>query len=176
MNSKNDSHFWLNQDLLLSVIDKIQLQLSKLNSSKKEIFEKNALQYKSKITLLFNKYKSTASLNINKKCYLVTPHGGYKYLAEFFNLNDYPLFSSTNETGGASGKNLISKITFLKKQTCVKLVNENSHLQNNFDIIIKELPFQKSTETLWGDEFENFQTTPTLLQIIEHNLKIISLI
>jgi zinc transport system substrate-binding protein len=167
--NKVDPHIWLNFDNSKIIIDNIVTTLIKKDPTNADFYQKNATEYKEKLTQLDNKFKSTLS-NCEKKEIIYSGHYAFGYLSKKYNLA-YESAYGISPNSEPSAQNLIKLVEQIKKE------------QTKF-IFTEELLSQKVAETLAQEtgtsilllnpagnlSKEAFEKKKTFLAIMEENL------
>lgn len=165
-------HAWMSPANALLYVDNIEQALSTLDPQNKEVYIRNAQNYKNKISALDEKLKTElASLPLARR-YLVSCEGAFTYLIRDYNLNELYLWPINADAQGSPQqvKKVVEEVRKYKVPTvfCESTVNPKAMEQ-----VAGETGAQFGgvfyVDSLSGED----GPTPTYLKMLEYNTSVL---
>ncbi|MBS3918358.1 MAG: zinc ABC transporter substrate-binding protein [Deltaproteobacteria bacterium] len=168
-----DPHIWLNFANAQKMVDHILEGLVKKDPTNKELYSKNAEQYKSKLNDLDQKFKETLS-RCKKKIFIHAGHFAFGYLARRYGLQ-YVAAYGFSPDAEPSPKRLIELTKTMKKHGLKHIYYEELITPRVAETLSKEtgatLLMLHGAHNLTKDEFEKGVTFISLMEENRKNLE-----
>jgi zinc transport system substrate-binding protein len=165
-----DPHIWLDFANAQKMIDHILQGLAKKNPTNKELYSKNAEQYKSKLSDLDQKFKGALS-RCKKKVFVHAGHFAFGYLAKRYGLQYVSAYGFSPDAE-PSPKRLVELTKTMKKHGLQHIYYEELITPRVAEVISKEtgakLLMLHGAHNLTKEEFEK---GVTFISLMEGNLK-----
>jgi zinc transport system substrate-binding protein len=165
-----DSHIWLDLANAQKMVDHILESLVKKDPTHKELYSKNAEQYKSKLNDLDQKFKEALS-RCKTKVFVHAGHFAFGYLAKRYGL-EYVSAYGFSPDAEPSPKRLVELTKTIKKYGLQHIYYEELITPRVAEVISKEtgakLLMLHGAHNLTKDEFEK---GVTFISLMEGNLK-----
>ncbi len=164
-----DPHAWHDPDHLIKYISNISAALEKTFPDKSKLFQANASEMKKKL-MLWKKEKIALLSSLPKNFLMITPHDGYRYLAQALDLKTLSLLNDHHgET--LSPKDLTIKIKELQKYPHRCFFGDGSAKDSSFKALAQK------TKSPWGGVLwgESLPVPPpsSLIDYLDHNFNVI---
>ncbi len=165
-----DPHFWLDFGNAKKMVDHILEGFVKKDPTNKELYSKNAEQYKSKLNDLDQKFREALS-RCKKKVFVHAGHFAFGYLAKRYGL-EYVSAYGFSPDAEPSPKKLIELTNILKKHGLRHIYHEELITPRVAETIAKEtgasLLMLHGAHNLTKEEFEK---GVTFISLMDENLK-----
>ena len=166
---KNDPHYWLNIDNMITMTNVMEAEFSTLSPQHKDLYHKNATAYIAELKKLKSEY--TVGLKECKNRTLITNHNAFGYLAHVNNLKNISIIGLSSDEQ-PSAKTMATIITLVKKEKIKTLFFEELIDDNVAQTIARESGAKAQSlqplENISEDELKSHQT---YLTIMGDNLK-----
>ncbi|CAH2214755.1 metal ABC transporter solute-binding protein, Zn/Mn family [Tepidibacter aestuarii] len=129
-----DPHIWLSPKRVKVMIDEIKNELIELDPDNKQIYEKNAMDYISKIDEVDKEIKDTLN-NVSKQSFIIY-HPSFGYFADDYDLNMVAIEEEGKET---TVKRLQDIIDFAKENNIKFVFYQEEFDSKQADTIAKEI-------------------------------------
>jgi len=106
-----DPHIWLSPILAIQIVDKIESELSQIDTENQEYYKSNAHILKEKLSKLDGEFKDGLKTCVNKN--IITSHAAFYYLASTYGLNQISIAGLSQEEEPSS-KEMTEIVKFAK--------------------------------------------------------------
>ncbi len=167
----NNSHYWMNIENAISQCDKIARTLIRLNPENSEIYEKNAAEYKEKLTQLLSE-SSERCEKINKRDMIVFDES-FDYFADEFGFNVIKLLSGHGGSS-ASPKQIAEVVEHMEKDNIDAVyVSEGDSQSAAMKAVKRETGCKVFVlDTLTGGKLDD-NTKNAYIDAVRHNLEVL---
>ncbi|HEX5710389.1 MAG TPA: zinc ABC transporter substrate-binding protein [Sulfuricurvum sp.] len=165
---KEDPHYWLNIDNMISMTETMEAELSRISPKNKELYRTNALAYIAELKKLKSEY--VAGLAQCKLRTLVTNHDAFGYLAHANNLKNISIIGLSSDEQ-PSAKTMANIITLVQKEKIETIFFEELIDDNVAQTIAKESgATAKPLQPLENISETELKSHSTYLSIMRDNL------
>ena len=169
---KPNPHAWISPKRGIIYVDIIVETLSELRPSNRELFEKNGIVYKEKISKLDKEFSLFIN-NLNKENrYLVTCEGAFSYLTNDYGLEEVYLWP-VNAESQITPKRMLRTIKLVKDKNVPSVFCEST-VSNESQLVVANETGANFGGYLFVDSLSD-ENGPanTYIKMLEHNLNLI---
>ena len=164
-----DPHIWLDFDNDKKIIDLIENALSQKDNSNKNFYQDNAANYKSELTQLDDKYKSSLSKCKNREI-IYGGHYAFGYLASRYAL-DYQAAQGFSPDSEPTAEDIAKLIEFVKKNNIKYIFYEELSSPQISETISEETQAQLLLlSAAHNITQEDYKKNTSFISVMESNL------
>lgn len=169
--TQKDPHFWHSPQMMQELIEKLQIEFTRLFPNHRDEIERKTKDYVTKIQSLENRFQAEFQKLKSSERKMVIPHNSFQYFSRDFKVEILSPMDM-NQKGEATVQQVASLMKRIKSEKIKALFFEQSAPQNLIKILAQEAQLDIQG-TLFSDTLSTSSEASTYLGMLEHNLSLV---